>query len=156
MGNIMIRLRLAFTLTVLAACSGSAYSAPVNAPQAEVVGHLSAAFATHDPVRITYAFRAMGDYGLPAADIVESSVNATGYRLLENGEIEAAIRVFDLNTETFPLSANAWDSLAEAIMRKGDHETAVRYYRVSVKLDPNSSSAAQMIERITCKHQSIS
>jgi hypothetical protein len=74
------------------------------------VGHLAAALATHDPVRVTYAYRAMGDSGRPAADIVESMINAMGYVLLENGEIDAAIRVFDLNAETFPLSANTWDS----------------------------------------------
>jgi tetratricopeptide (TPR) repeat protein len=136
----MNRLRLAFALTALAICAGNAHSAPLYAPQAEVIGHLAAAFATHDPVRITYAFRAMGNSGMPAADIVESSVNAMGYRLLDNGEIDAAIRVFDLNTETFPLSANTWDSLAEAIMTKGDHESAIRYYRVSLKLDPKKGS----------------
>ena len=95
----------------------------------------------------------MGDYGLPAADIVESTINAMGYELLENGEIDAAIKVFDLNAETFPLSANTWDSLAEAVMTKGDHESAIRYYRVSLKLDPESNNAAQMIERITAEQQ---
>jgi tetratricopeptide (TPR) repeat protein len=144
----MNRLRLAFALTILASCAGNVQSAPIYAPQAEAIGHLAAAFATHDPARITYAFRAMGNSGMPAADIVESSVNAMGYRLLENGEIDAAIRVFDLNTETFPLSANTWDSLAEAIMTKGDHETAIRYYRVSLKLDPESSNAVRMIEQM--------
>ena len=144
----MNRLRLAFALTILACCAGNVQSAPLYAPQAEVIDHLAAAFAAHDPARITYAFRAMGNSAMPAADIVESSVNAMGYRLLENGEIDAAIKVFDLNTETFPLSANAWDSLAEAIMAKGDHETAIRYYRVSLKLDPESGNAVRMIEQM--------
>ena len=145
----MNRLRLAFAVAILASSAGSVHSAPIHAPQAEVIGHLAAAFATHDPARITYAFRAMGDYGMPAADIVESSVNAMGYRLLENGEIDAAIKVFDLNAETFPSSANAWDSLAEAVMTKGDHEMAIWYYRVALKLDPEGSNAARMIEQIT-------
>jgi len=149
----MIRLRLAFTLTVLAACSGTVHSAPVYAPQAEVLGHLSAAFATHDPARITFAFRAMGDYGKPAADVVESLVNAMGYRFLETGETEAAITVFDLNTETFPLSANAWHSLAAAIMTQGDHESAARYYRTALKLDPKNSSAVKMTERAMGEQQ---
>jgi tetratricopeptide (TPR) repeat protein len=149
----MIRLRLGFALTILAACAGNVQSAPLDAPQAEVVGHLGAAFATHDPARVTYAYRAMGDYGLPAADIVESMINAMGYDLLDNGEIDAAIKVFDLNAETFPLSANTWDSLAEAVMTKGNHESAIRYYRVSLKLDPESSNAAQMIERMTAEQQ---
>ncbi len=149
----MIRLRLGFALTILAACAGNVQSAPLHAPQAEVVGHLAAAFATHDPVRVTHAYRAMGDYGRPAAGIVESMINAMGYQLLENGEIDAAIKVFDLNAETFPLSANTWDSLAEAVMTKDDHESAIRYYRVSLKLDPESNNAAQMIKRITAEQQ---
>ncbi len=149
----MIRLRLGFALTILAASAGNVQSAPLYAPQAEVVGHLAAAFATHDPARVTHAYRAMGDYGLPAADIVESMINAMGYELLENGEIDAAIKVFDLNAETFPLSANTWDSLAEAVMTKGDHESAIRYCRVSLKLDPESNNAAQMIERMTAEQQ---
>jgi len=149
----MNRLRRALALIVLAACAGNVQSAPISAPQAEVIGHLAAALATHDPARITYAFRALGDYGMPAAEIVESSINAMGYRLLENGEIEAAIKVFDLNAGTFPLSANAWDSLAEAIMAKGDHEMAIWYYRVSLKFDPESINAAQMIEQLTSEQQ---
>jgi hypothetical protein len=111
-------LPLGLALTILAGV-GNVLSAPINAPQAEVVGQLAAAFATHDPARITHAYRAMGDYGLPAAEIVESTINAIGYDLLKKGEIDAAIKVFDLNTQTFPLSANAWDSLAVAVMAKG-------------------------------------
>ena len=146
-------LGLGLALTILAAGAGNAQSAPLHAPQAEVVGHLAAVFATHDPARITHAYRAMGDYALPAADIVESTINAMGYDLLENGEIDAAITVFDLNAQTFPLSANTWDSLAEAVMTKGAYESAIRYYRVSLKLDPESNNAAQMIERMTAEQQ---
>lgn len=145
-------LPLGLALTILAG-AGNVLSAPINAPQADVVGHLGAAFATHDPARITHAYRAMGDFALPAADIVESTINAMGYELLENGEIDAAIKVFDLNTQTFPLSANTWDSLAEAAMTKGAYESAIRYYRVSLKLDPDSNNAVQMIERMTAEQK---
>jgi Tfp pilus assembly protein PilF len=136
----MTRLRLAFALTILAAFAGNVYAAPLDAPEAEVIGHLAAVLATHDPARISYAYRAMGDYGTPAADFVESTVNAMGYELLQNGEIEAAIRVFGLNTDTFPLSANAWDSLAEATTAKGDHESATHYNRVALKLSNTSNN----------------
>jgi tetratricopeptide (TPR) repeat protein len=149
----MIRLRLGFALTILAACAGNVQSAPIYAPQAEVVDRLAAVFATRDPVRLAVAFRAMGDYGMPAADIVESSINAMGYRHLENCEIETAISVFQLNTDTFPESANTWDSLGEALMTKGDHETAIRYYRRSLELDPDNSNAARMIDRMTGEQQ---
>jgi len=149
----MMRLRQAFALTILVGAAANILSAPIDAPEAEVLGHLSAAFATQDPTRITFAYRAMGDYAKPAAHVVESTVNAMGYELLEQGEIEAAIRVFDLNTQSFPMSANAWDSLAEAIMTKGDHETAIRYYRLSLKLGPDTGNAARMIARILGQQQ---
>ena len=149
----MIRLQLAFALTILFGSAGNVQSAPIYAPEAEVMGHLSAAFATHDPVRIAFAYRAMGDYGLPAASIVEASINAMGYQLLEDGEIDAAIKVFDLNTRTFPLSANTWDSLADAMMTKGNYKTAILYYCESAKLDPSSTNASRMIKRMTGDQQ---
>ena len=81
----MTRLGLAFALTILTEFAGNVYAAPLSAPQAEVIGHLAAVLATRDPARITYAYRAMGDYGTPAADFVESTVNAMGYKLLLSG-----------------------------------------------------------------------
>jgi predicted TPR repeat methyltransferase len=104
--------------------------------------------ATHDPARLTMAYRAMGDYGVPAANIVEATVNTMGYRRLQNNEVDAAIVVFELNSEIFPESANTWDSLAEAIVAKGDREMAIRYYRRSLDIDPDNRNAARMIERI--------
>ena len=149
----MARIRLGFTLTILAGCAGIAQSAPVYVPEAEVMDRLAPVYATRDPVRLARAYRAMGDYGLPAADIVESTINAMGYQHLEKGEIDKAISVFELNTDTFPLSANAWDSLAEAAMNNGDHEAAIRYYRRSLELDPDNNNAAHMIERMIGEQQ---
>jgi cytochrome c-type biogenesis protein CcmH/NrfG len=144
----MTRLPLGITLTILAGYAGIAQSAPLDAPLADVMGQLAPALATHDPARLSVAYRAMGNYGLPAADIVQSSVNASGYRHLENSEFDMAIAVFELNTQTFPDSANAWDSLGEAIMARGDHAAAIRYYRKSLELNPQNSNAALMIERL--------
>ena len=149
----MTRFRLVLALTALFGLVGTAHSAPTQSPEAEAIEHLSAAFATHNPARITYAYRDMGQIAQPAADVVESTVNAMGYELLENGDTNAAIRVFTLNTGSFPTSANAWDSLAEANMAKGDNESAIRCYRVSLKLDPESGNAAQMIEKLMGEQQ---
>lgn len=140
----MTRLQLAFALTALFAWAGILQSAPVDAPEATAVGHLAPAFATHDAARITHAYRTMGKVALPAAEIVESTVNSMGYKLLENGEIEAAIKVFELNIGTFPLSANAWDSLAEAKMTKGDYDSAILYYRVARDLDPDNDDTSEL------------
>ena len=135
-------------LTILAGSAASVQAAPICSPEAEVLDRLAPALATHDAARLTMAYRAMGEYGMPAADIVEASVNAVGYRHLEGNEIQAAILVFELNAETFPDSANAWDSLGEAVMTEGDHEMAIRYYRRSLELDPENRNAARMIKQI--------
>lgn len=144
----MNRLRFGLALALLAGCAGIAQSAPNFAPQAEVLERLAPALATHDPARLTMAYRAMGDYGVAAANIVEATVNTMGYRRLQNNEVDAAIVVFELNSETFPESANTWDSLAEAIVAKGDREMAIRYYRRALEIDPDNRNAARMIERI--------
>ena len=149
----MTRFCLRFALTMLAGYTGIALSAPLHSPQVEVLERLTPALATQDPLRLNLAYLAMGDYGLPAGDIVESSINASGYRHLVNGDIDTAISVFELNTTTFPDSANAWDSLGEALMAKGAHEVAIRYYRKSLELDPENSNAALMIERMPDEQQ---
>ena len=150
----MIRLRLGFALTILAGYAGIAQSAPLYAPEAAVMDGLAPALATHNPVRLSVAFLAMGQYGQPAADIVESTINASGYRHLEAGEIDKAISVFELNIATFPGSANALDSLGEANMAKGDNDTATRYYLRSLALDPENGNAALKIAQIQGDEQS--
>ena len=145
----MIRLRNVFAITMAVAVIGNVVAAPSYYPEAEAVERLAPAFATRDPARLAMAFRAMGEFGAPAARIVEATINATGYRHLENGDIDAAIKVFDLNTDTFPLSSNAWDSLAEAVMLQGDREAALRYFRRALELDAANTNAANMIERLS-------
>lgn len=149
----MTRFQLGLVLTILNGLAGFAQAAPIYAPEAEVMDRLAPVFATRDPARISIAFRAMGEYGRPAADIVESSINAMGYEHLNKGEIKQAISVFELNIETFPTSANTWDSLAEAVMSKGDHDSAIRYYQKSVELDPGNSNALKKIEQLNGERQ---
>lgn len=60
---------------------------------------------------------------LDAADL-ERVVNSTGYAVRENLGVDAALRVFELNTVLFPASANVWDSLAEAHAAKGNMDKA--------------------------------
>jgi tetratricopeptide (TPR) repeat protein len=76
-----------------------------------------------------------------------------GYRRLAAEDIDGAIKIFELNTEIFPLSANTWDSLAHAVMISGDSETAIRYYRRSLDLDPENANATRMLEQIEREQQ---
>jgi tetratricopeptide (TPR) repeat protein len=79
---------------------------------------------------------------------VEGAINRAGYRLLREGAIDEAIEVFSLNTGAFPESANAWDSLGEALMERGDRERAIESYRRSLELDPDNDNARERLEAL--------
>ncbi|NNE42891.1 MAG: c-type cytochrome, partial [Gemmatimonadetes bacterium] len=78
----------------------------------------------------------------------EGPLNSLGYAALEEGHHEDAIKLFRLNAEQFPESANVWDSLAEAYMTAGQNETAVVYYQKSLGLDPGNANAAAMLRKL--------
>lgn len=72
-----------------------------------------------------------------ALDIAnENDVNTYGYQLIGSGKNDEAVEVLKLNTERFPASANAWDSLGEACAIKGDKPNAVKYFKKSLSLNP--------------------
>jgi len=84
----------------------------------------------------------------PEAGRVEGGVNMAGYRLLQGGRPDLALRVFDLNTRVFPDGFNTWDSLGEAHMTLGHDEDAIRCYERSLELNPGNGNAEEMIARI--------
>jgi tetratricopeptide (TPR) repeat protein len=83
-----------------------------------------------------------------AYDFSERSLNEFGYEILGKKDTAGAIRIFQLNTQIFPASANAWDSLAEAYLKSGDVKTAKRYYEKSLKLDPKNDSARAALQKL--------
>ena len=79
---------------------------------------------------------------------VEAAINGAGYRLLQAEELDRAVEVFARNAEAFPESANAWDSLGEAFMERGDRERAIESYRRSLELDPHNDNARERLEAL--------
>lgn len=66
----------------------------------------------------------------------EVELNAYGYQLLGLGQHDKAIEILTLNTQRFPKSANAWDSLGEAYATKGDKDNAIKNFKKSLSLNP--------------------
>ncbi len=60
-------------------------------------------------------------FAIPPA---EAEVNQVAYGALARGEHAKAIALFRLNVETYPLSANTYDSLAEALQTAGRNDEA--------------------------------
>lgn len=89
-----------------------------------------------------YAFKS---HPLFRNDNTETELNAFGYRMLQQGEHDIAVTLFQLNVESYPNSFNVWDSLAEVYMATGDIKKAVIYYQKSLELNPENSNATKQI-----------
>jgi tetratricopeptide (TPR) repeat protein len=74
-------------------------------------------------------------------EMSESSINDLGYTFLNAQRFSEAIEIFKLNVESFPGSANVYDSLAEAFMRNKDYEMAIKYYKKTLEMIPKDKAA---------------
>lgn len=78
----------------------------------------------------------------------EDLINETGYDWVKK-DVDFAIHLFNKNVEMYPGSFNAWDSLGEAYMIKGDKESAIRNYKKSIELNPKNENGIKMLEKLT-------
>ncbi|HHA2818098.1 TPA: serine hydrolase [Stenotrophomonas maltophilia] len=108
--------------------STMAVAAPKEFPHA-VLSERLIAYALDDDAGAAPALRAwLRDSSSIATDELERAINADGYAIRESLGASKALKVFALNAELYPDSANAWDSLAECHAALGDRETADRLY----------------------------
>ncbi|MFL6247373.1 MAG: hypothetical protein ACJ74H_15185 [Thermoanaerobaculia bacterium] len=84
----------------------------------------------------------------------EDVVNLAGYNLLGTGRAADAMRMFELNVEAHPQSANAYDSLADAYVASGDRAKAAELARkAQTLLDADTAIAADRKEAIRASIQ---
>lgn len=81
-------------------------------------------------------------------DVLEHLLNRKGYDHLSENKFVEAIGIFTLNCIANPNSFNAYDSLGEAYMIKGDKISAIKNYEKSLKLDPTNENAVEMIKKM--------
>ncbi len=81
-------------------------------------------------------------------NILEFEINNKGYDLLSENKINQAIAIFKMNVYAFPQSANTFDSLAEAYMKKGDKELSTKHYKKSLLLNPENTNAEEMLKKL--------
>jgi hypothetical protein len=131
-----------------------------------------------DGLRVLYAGYALPEdviaKGLPAVDahfaalskqlgtlvaVPEAALNDVGYQLLGRERVAEAVEVFERAARENPNSANAWDSLAEALARGARWDDALRASRRAVELAtrfdlPNRASYERNLSRLQQKAQS--
>ena len=78
----------------------------------------------------------------------ERELNGLGYRLINDGRIEDAIKIFGLLISEFPESSNPYDSLGEAYFLSGNMDLALVNYKKSLALNPNNENAERFILNI--------
>src|SRR5439155_21938014 len=98
-------------------------------------------------VRLKGASQAIADLaGLLKSDAIsESSVNSLGYGLLSRKQTADAIRIFQLNVQLYPESANTYDSSGEAYMAAEDKAQTDKKYDEAILLKPHTTNATDML-----------
>jgi dienelactone hydrolase len=77
----------------------------------------------------------------PQASVVgEQSINNLGYELMNDGKIDEAVRVLQLNAERFTRSANAYDGLADVYKKRGDQPCVAYAYHKVLELLPQDTA----------------
>ena len=77
----------------------------------------------------------------------EGEFNKTGYRLMSQGQHQEAVFVFQLIIESYPESANAWDSLGDGLKAAGDSAKAKEAYQKSASLAPGTDLAKESLRK---------
>jgi len=81
----------------------------------------------------------------------ESELNSLGYKFIRKNKFKEAIRIFQLNVEAYPKSANTYDSLAEGYMDAGENALAIANYQKSLQLNPKNRNAVVMLKKLNAR-----
>jgi putative intracellular protease/amidase len=80
----------------------------------------------------------------------EEAIKAAGYNLLlAKKDFTNAIKVFELNTKEFPNSADAFDSLGEALLAAGNRKEAIQNYKIAASM--GYENAKKVLEKLNAE-----
>lgn len=69
--------------------------------------------------------------------------------LIGRNQFDDAVEVFKLNVEMHPRSANVYDSLGEAYLKKGDKTNALSSYKKALEIDPTLRTAVEAVRTLS-------
>ena len=70
------------------------------------------------------------------------------YMLMNQDKDEEAVKLLELNQQTFPENANAYDSLGHVYAKMGKFKKAKEYYEKSVEMNPNNMNAVEVLKHL--------
>ena len=113
-----------------------------------IANALAPALENGDTAVVENRYRAFKSDPATAWIPTEREINALGYRLLGERRAGLAETIFRLNAESFPRSANAFDSLGEVRLSQGKLALARESYGRALELAPDSDNARRMLALI--------
>jgi len=78
----------------------------------------------------------------------EANLNSWGYSLVEQGELDKALEIFNLNTILYPSSWNAFDSFGEILLKANRKEEAIKMYKKSLELNPDNKKGVKILKQL--------
>ena len=84
----------------------------------------------------------------PNYDFGELIINSYAYFLLRSSHTDDAIKVFKLNVEDYPNSANVYDGLGDGYLKAGDKIQAIECYEKESTLDPSNEQLENQIKKL--------
>ena len=78
----------------------------------------------------------------------EGQLNQLGYYYLGEDNVDAALAVFKINIEAYPVSSNVYDSYGEALLLKVDEEGAIANYKKSIELNPGNEHGIKVLKEL--------
>jgi len=101
-------------------------------------GNVSTIQEHADKMKAKYGGRL--EYSVP-----EILLNQVGYQLLNSKSFDRALDILTLNMNLHPNSPNAYDSLAECYLTRGDKEQAKTYYELAIQKNPGKTDYEKRI-----------
>jgi tetratricopeptide (TPR) repeat protein len=117
-------------------------------PKAEAAGALSLVETTAGAKAAIQEYHYLHKNAASQFEFNEGTLNQLGYNLLNKGNTQDAIQVFQLNVEEYPKFWNCYDSLGEAYMKAGQNELAIENYARSIELNPANKNGAEMLKKL--------
>jgi CubicO group peptidase (beta-lactamase class C family) len=78
----------------------------------------------------------------------ETQLNYVASDLRQLKKMPAAIKILELNTQEYPNSSTAFESLGEAYKRSGKKKEAIENYEKAVQLDPKNAHATWILDQL--------
>jgi tetratricopeptide (TPR) repeat protein len=76
----------------------------------------------------------------------EDDVNNMAYNCMGMHKMNQAFQLFKRNTDNYPQSANAWDSLGECYAAMGNKQKAIEAYQKSLSLQETTDTRRKLNE----------